>query len=300
VSEGAGADRPPWAPKSPVLVIGDFCQDRFIRAAASRVSRERPLPVFSFGGIEDRAGGAGNVARQLRAYGVRAVEVELATCVKLRVLAGAPEAEVFRLDYPWRVRRLTPVRQNLAAIAGQTFAAIVYVDYRGLAGPPAVLAPFLVGRVCPRLVDARASIKGWHGFDVLKVNVADAGLPRPVPVRVDFDWVRWAADVPAAVVTRGAAGYAVATAGRVEQHPAADVPGPVQNVSGAGDVFTATLAAYVGGAYESAGRYAAEAMFEAAEVANVAAGLRVRAPAYNVAVGPQEIAKWLPSGPQRA
>ena len=53
-----------------VLVIGDVMLDRFWHGAATRISPEAPVPVVKVAGIDDRPGGAGNVAINLAALGV--------------------------------------------------------------------------------------------------------------------------------------------------------------------------------------------------------------------------------------
>jgi len=53
-----------------VLVIGDVMLDRFWHGAATRISPEAPVPVVKVARVDDRPGGAGNVAINLAALGV--------------------------------------------------------------------------------------------------------------------------------------------------------------------------------------------------------------------------------------
>ena len=53
-----------------VLVIGDVMLDRFWHGAATRISPEAPVPVVKVAGVDDRPGGAGNVAINLATLGV--------------------------------------------------------------------------------------------------------------------------------------------------------------------------------------------------------------------------------------
>lgn len=53
-----------------VLVIGDVMLDRFWHGAATRISPEAPVPVVKVAGVDDRPGGAGNVAINLAGLGV--------------------------------------------------------------------------------------------------------------------------------------------------------------------------------------------------------------------------------------
>jgi len=246
-------------------------------------------------------GGAGNVARQLRAYGAPVIEVELARCVKVRILAamaGMPETEVLRLDYPWRIRRWrrgspTPFIPE----AHPPLGGVVYADYRGLTGPPPEVGALVRSLRCPKVVDVRRVPYGWDAFDVLKINQADGLLAESC--RQDYERLGRKA-LMGAVVTRGSAGHVVVTGAGPVDVPAMELPGPVVNVSGAGDVFTATLVVAMASAYGRCGSYSAADIEPAARLAGLAAALRVRKPGYNVAVAPEELAPWLDSGPPKS
>lgn len=108
-----------------VLVIGDVMLDRFWHGSARRMSPEAPVPVVNVGRVDDRPGGAGNVAVNLAALGVettlsglagddehaqilrKAVEqrgvrwsvmpCEAETIVKLRVLSR--NQQLIRMDF---------------------------------------------------------------------------------------------------------------------------------------------------------------------------------------------------------
>jgi rfaE bifunctional protein kinase chain/domain len=53
----------------PVLVIGDLIVDRYVWGGVSRISAEAPVPVVDINKVENRLGGAGNVANNLKALG---------------------------------------------------------------------------------------------------------------------------------------------------------------------------------------------------------------------------------------
>ena len=52
-----------------VLVIGDVMIDRYINGQVNRISPEAPVPVVLYKSQEDRIGGAGNVALNIKALG---------------------------------------------------------------------------------------------------------------------------------------------------------------------------------------------------------------------------------------
>ena len=55
-----------------VLVIGDLMLDRYWHGASSRISPEAPVQVVNVGQIEERPGGAGNVALNIASLGCQA------------------------------------------------------------------------------------------------------------------------------------------------------------------------------------------------------------------------------------
>ena len=52
-----------------VLVVGDVMLDRYWFGDVSRISPEAPVPVAKIGHVDQRAGGAANVARNIAALG---------------------------------------------------------------------------------------------------------------------------------------------------------------------------------------------------------------------------------------
>lgn len=55
-----------------VLVVGDLMLDRYWHGETSRISPEAPVPVVHVSTVEDRPGGAGNVALNIAALGAKA------------------------------------------------------------------------------------------------------------------------------------------------------------------------------------------------------------------------------------
>ena len=61
--------------QAPVLVVGDVMLDRYWHGGTSRMSPEAPVPVVKVEQIEDRPGGAANVALNIAALGAPALLV---------------------------------------------------------------------------------------------------------------------------------------------------------------------------------------------------------------------------------
>jgi rfaE bifunctional protein kinase chain/domain len=55
-----------------VLIVGDIMLDRYWFGDVDRISPEAPVPVIKVGRVEDRAGGAANVARNVASLGAKA------------------------------------------------------------------------------------------------------------------------------------------------------------------------------------------------------------------------------------
>jgi rfaE bifunctional protein kinase chain/domain len=109
-----------------VLVVGDVMLDRYWFGDVSRISPEAPVPVARIGRMEERAGGAANVARNIASLGGKASilsvvgddeaatalerlmredgistlfkrDAAIATTIKLRVVAR--QQQLIRLDF---------------------------------------------------------------------------------------------------------------------------------------------------------------------------------------------------------
>jgi D-glycero-beta-D-manno-heptose-7-phosphate kinase len=85
-----------------VLVVGDVMLDRYWFGDVSRISPEAPVPVVKVGRVEERLGGAANVARNVAAVGARAALLsvvgkdEAADCVQRLLEADGIAAQLHR------------------------------------------------------------------------------------------------------------------------------------------------------------------------------------------------------------
>ena len=272
-----------------------------IRADASRFSRESPVPVFDLRGHEAAEGGMGNVMRQLRLWGIQVRPVVLARRPTIRLVAGCPEQQVARLDGRWQLLSRAAVDAELSRIRRIAPSAAVYVDYRGRSGPEAAVRRFLEGLSCPAIADARRSLLGWDKSAILKMSEPDArtegGEQAPGAergFRSHLADLRYQAGLPTLVLTRNCRGHAVITEKAVRVSPAVSLAGPILNVSGAGDVFTAVLAAVLASRHEAGAGITACDTEQACATAARAAALRGRKPGYNEAVTWREMTETFP------
>ena len=87
-----------------ILIVGDLMLDRYWHGDTSRISPEAPVPVVHVGEIEERPGGAGNVALNIAALGANASVIgltgqdEAADALARNLLQHNVECHFERLD----------------------------------------------------------------------------------------------------------------------------------------------------------------------------------------------------------
>lgn len=295
-----------------LLVIGDMIADIYLEGRIARVSREAPVLVLEYEGERVVAGGAANVVNNAATLGGRPLAVGLVgedpggeglkaillgngaeveglftergrpTTAKTRIVAGGRETvsqQIVRVD---RESRAPLAPETKAAMEAQVEAALsdidglIFSDYGG-----GVLTDGVRRRVIeacqraavPTMVDSRYAIRAFTGVDYVKQNDAElaAAVGRTLSTEAELRLAgRELLDrlgAKGVLVTRGAKGMTLfLAAGEVTDIPVPD-KSEVYDVSGAGDTSVAAfMLALAAGA----------APVEAAQIANVAAGIAVR------------------------
>ncbi|MBU6470937.1 MAG: bifunctional D-glycero-beta-D-manno-heptose-7-phosphate kinase/D-glycero-beta-D-manno-heptose 1-phosphate adenylyltransferase HldE [Gammaproteobacteria bacterium] len=283
-----------------VLVAGDVMLDRYWFGATGRISPEAPVPVVHVRDIEERPGGAGNVAVNLTSLGVhcmllgitgddaaaatltesmqkRGVRCRLtrlkqsATITKLRVLSR--NQQLIRLDFEesfggFAAAPLLPEFKRALAEA----AVVILSDYGkgSLAGVQDLIAAARAAGK-PVLVDPKGREFGkYAGASAITPNLAEleavvGECADDAAIVSKGEKLRADLGLQALLVTRGERGMTLLEAGRAPLHlPTAALE--VSDVTGAGDTVIALLAAGLGADLGFAG---------AAALANLAAGLVV-------------------------
>ena len=283
-----------------LLVIGDLMLDRYWHGATERISPEAPVPVVHVRGVEQRPGGAGNVALNLAALGaaprlVGAIgddgpgrdldallvsagvscrfqrQAGAATITKLRVISR--NQQLIRLDFEdgfpgLSAGDLLPLCIPLL----EESALLVLSDYgKGALREPQVLIDAARSRALPVLVDPKGrDFSIYRGATLITPNLAEFEAVVGV-CRDPGDMVRRGealledCGIDALLITRGADGMTLVQSGQQPMHLAARAR-EVFDVTGAGDTVVATLAAGLG---------AGLAMPQATALANLAAGIVV-------------------------
>lgn len=282
-----------------VVVVGDVMLDRYWSGPARRISPEAPVPVVRITEHEERIGGAGNVAANAAALGVRVSLVgvvgtdpaadslrelcrkhhiedrfvalsSVATTVKLRVLAQ--HQQLLRLDFE-HGEVTVPADLTAPFQVALPFAnAVVFSDYaKGALTQASALIRLVKQAGKTIVVDPKGTdFARYAGADVITPNlhefetvVGPCKDDTELVVRAQALCARHA--FGAVVITRGDRGLVLIRAdGSHHLHPtrARDV----FDVTGAGDTVCATLACLL----------AVQVPLEqAVEIANLAAGLVV-------------------------
>ncbi len=282
-----------------VLVAGDAMLDRYWFGEVSRISPEAPVPVVRVGRMEERPGGAANVARNaaalgadvdllavvgqdepgetlarlLREDGVRAHLIRdhtLRTTVKLRVIGR--QQQLLRIDFedaPARdalEAKLSEFESRLAQVG-----AVILSDYAkgALAHVDRMIgAARAAGK--PILVDPKGDdYEKYSGATLLTPNRSEfREVVGSWKSESDFeargDGLRRALDLVALLVTRSEEGMTLFLENEVVRVPA--VAKEVFDVTGAGDTVIATLGVMLA---------AGNSLRDAVQWANKAAGIVV-------------------------
>jgi len=282
-----------------LLVVGDVMLDRYWFGEVSRISPEAPVPVVKVQRIEERLGGAANVARNALALGAGTVllsvvgddeagrslsrllaeseidaglhvDRDIDTTVKLRVIGR--QQQLLRIDF-----ETTPshevLQAKLSEFASRVAACDVVIlsDY-GKGGLAHISEMIRLARAAgkPVLVDPKGDDWGkYAGATVITPNRSEL---REVVGRWTSEddlaervrKLRAELGLEALLVTRSEEGMTLFAADEAHHQPAR--AREVFDVSGAGDTVIATLAVML-----AAGAGWAEAI----RTANVAAGIVV-------------------------
>ncbi|WP_295408730.1 bifunctional D-glycero-beta-D-manno-heptose-7-phosphate kinase/D-glycero-beta-D-manno-heptose 1-phosphate adenylyltransferase HldE [uncultured Thiocystis sp.] len=285
-----------------VLVAGDLMLDRYWSGATRRISPEAPVPVVQVDRIEERPGGAANVALNLASLGVRTSLVgvtgadeaadlladrladlgitarlhrraDVPTITKLRILSH--HQQLIRLDFEQSLAPRDGDEDPLPALIAERLAGVdllLLSDYaKGtLANPQALIARARIAGI-PVLVDPKGrDFARYRGATLLTPNRGE--LEEIVGVCGDDmaliekgQRLRVDLGLDALLVTLGERGMLLLRPSAEALHLPTQAR-EVFDVTGAGDTVIATLAAALGAGVDLA---------EACALANCAAGLAV-------------------------
>jgi rfaE bifunctional protein kinase chain/domain len=261
--------------KTRLLVVGDVMLDRYWFGDTKRISPEAPVPIVQVGKIDERLGGAANVARNVAALGAQTtilgiagndepgkrvvellkasgvdsqleIDAKVPTIVKLRVIAR--QQQLIRLDF-----EETPSEQALAhklerfeKLVGSADVVILSDYGKGALGQVAHMIEQARAQKKVVLVDPKGEdYEKYRGATVLTPNRSELRQVVGQWTSED-DLIRRAQDLrrslnlQALLLTRSEEGMSLFTEQGVS-HVKAQAR-EVFDVSGAGDTVIATLA----------------------------------------------------------
>lgn len=291
---------PPFE-KAKVLVVGDVMLDRYWQGDVSRISPEAPVPVVHVHHIEERVGGAGNVALSIRALGGQVgllglvgndataeviekslEQVKVANCLlrvadlptisKLRVISHSQQ--LIRLDFEKHFNHWDEDAFFTAYVSRLADSDLVILsDYgKGTLAHSVRLIELACKMQKPVLVDPKSrDFSIYRGATVITPNMVEfaavVGSCRDeAEIEVKARQLLHQYGFQAVLITRGAHGMSLIG----KDQPAIHLPAEAQqvyDVTGAGDTVIATL-----GAAMAAGAD----LFEAVVLANIAASEAVK------------------------
>ncbi|GAB1623077.1 bifunctional D-glycero-beta-D-manno-heptose-7-phosphate kinase/D-glycero-beta-D-manno-heptose 1-phosphate adenylyltransferase HldE [Agarivorans albus] len=283
-----------------VLVVGDVMLDRYWHGPTGRISPEAPVPVVKVEQIEERPGGAANVAlnavalgagstllgmsgedeagialeNKLAAVGVECQFTKFAdypTITKLRVLSR--HQQLIRLDFEENFHEVDTKDLN-ASFAEQVkqHQVVILSDYnKGALNQVGDLIALARDAGVPVLVDPKGSaFDKYRGATLLTPNFSE--FEAVVGHCKDEDEIISKGealieqlDLEALLVTRSEHGMTLIRKGQPELHLAA-LAQEVYDVTGAGDTVISTLASSLA---------AGSSLDDACALANAAAGIVV-------------------------
>ncbi|MGF1616051.1 MAG: bifunctional D-glycero-beta-D-manno-heptose-7-phosphate kinase/D-glycero-beta-D-manno-heptose 1-phosphate adenylyltransferase HldE [Gammaproteobacteria bacterium] len=262
-----------------VLVVGDVILDRYWYGATSRISPEAPVPVVHVEDVEERPGGAANVATNIAALGAtpvlmgitgddeaadiltrlltrRGVESRLTrvqgfpTVTKLRVVSR--HQQLIRLDFEQRTQgaNCTELLSRYQQALGNV-AAVVLSDYgKGALGRIQPFIEYARHAGLPVFVDPKGTdFDRYRDATVITPNVAEfeavVGACQDLEqLTAKGERLRRTLDLEALLITRGEHGMSLLREGQPGFHVPAHAR-DVYDVTGAGDTVIGVLAAAV-------------------------------------------------------
>lgn len=285
--------------KSRILVFGDVMLDSYWHGSTERVSAEAPIPVVDIQTVEDRLGGAANVALNVASLGgsaglvgavgnddsARVIRDKLssagiedclvslsdrATITKFRIVSR--KQQLVRADFESTSALAAQIFMPVLEASLERYDALVLSDYdKGVLAEPLAAINFALKNNKPILVDPKfKDFSAYEGATLVKPNqkefsVAVGGWQSDREMVEKAQLMMSNLGFGSMLITRGAQGMTLVQQNGQELHlPARSRE--VFDVSGAGDTVIATLAAALA---------AGESLQDAVQLCNIAAGIVV-------------------------
>lgn len=302
-----------WQNKK-IMIIGDMVADIYLEGKISRISREAPVLILEHAGETVVPGGAANAVHNAATLGGAVVAVgvigedsaglQLAqvlngkgvdtggfitdtsrpTITKTRVMAGGQATvrqQIVRIDRECKQALKPAVEEALLAYIARhvrEMDAVVISDYGSFSVSPAVREAVIAAcnqANIPAMVDSRYGVMNYKGIRLVKQNESEAASALGLDLREPEALLQAGRTLldrlqaEAVLITQGPDGMTLFERSGPVFHIAVSNKSEVYDVTGAGDtvVVTMMLALAAGAAH-----------YDAACLANLAAGVVVRKP----------------------
>lgn len=299
-----------------ILVVGDVMLDRYWHGDTGRISPEAPVPVVKVSKLEDKAGGAANVAKniayldgQVSLLGIIGnddngsslqallknekinsqliTQDDAPTIAKMRVISRHQQVVRLDLEETFLEAHSELLLNKLSEIVDD-FDVVLFSDYnKGSLAKIGEMIKVAKGAGKTVLVDPKSKqLADYRGADFITPNLneytAAGGIKGDEQVLADCARkIISECGIGAMLLTRSEQGMSLITPS--EKHDFAAQVLEVSDVTGAGDTVIATLAVMLGTGMPAK---------QAVEIANVAAGLVV-AKLGAATVSPEELSAKL-------
>jgi D-glycero-beta-D-manno-heptose-7-phosphate kinase len=265
--------------KVKILVVGDVMLDRYWFGDVNRISPEAPVPVLKVERVEERPGGAANVARNIASLGAHCTllsvvgadeagdcleklltqhgnvnallhrDSTISTTIKLRAIAR--QQQLLRIDFETQPshevlnEKLTDFRAQLPD------ADVVILSDYGKGGLTHIAEMIKLARAAgkPVLVDPKGDdYARYSGATLLTPNRSEfrevaGGWKNEAELSAKAERLRTELKLDALLVTRSEEGMSLYRANKILHEPTQSRE--VFDVSGAGDTVIATLAVMI-------------------------------------------------------
>lgn len=215
--------------KHSIAVIGDYIVDQYIYGRVNRISPESPIPVFEEVAVENKHGGSGNVAENLRALGVNVKHYCEGHSIKKRYVCD--HHIMFRSDSEEYVIN-DQIDFDLDSVG-----YCILSDYnKGFLHHSLEIIQHCHAKNCVVVVDPKKHLKHYRGADYVKLNEKELFKYTDGE---DCQTILEKYQIGSLIVTQGSRGVFVCSRDLQEHLPCEQHQ--VSDVTGAGDVFIAAM-----------------------------------------------------------